>query len=89
MALVQSSMVWLSLLSCGGREEVDHQLGFFLGGAGFSTSDLCSRRGSVAVELGVGLDVVGVYGQGLGVQLVSRLVVALLERLVAVLFLGF
>lgn len=50
---------------------------------------LCSCRGSVAVEFSVGLDVVGVYRQGLGVQLVGGFIVAALKCLVALLLLGF
>lgn len=51
--------------------------------------DLSSRGGSVAVELGVGLDVVGVDRQGLGVQLIGSFIVPFLEGLVTLVFLGF
>lgn len=50
---------------------------------------LGSCGGSVAVEFSVGLDVVGVYRQGLGVQLVGSLIVVVLESLVTLLLLGF
>lgn len=52
-------------------------------------SHLCSCCGSVAVEFGVGLDVVGVYRQGLCIQLVGSFIVAVLKGLVAFLLLGF
>lgn len=54
-----------------------------------SASHLRSNRCPITVELGVGLDVVGVYCQSLRVELVGRLEVSLLERFVPFLLLGF
>lgn len=54
-----------------------------------SAPHLRPNRCPITVQLGVGLDVVGVYCQSLGVELVGRLEVSLLERLVALFLLGF
>lgn len=50
---------------------------------------LRSHSAPVTEELSIGFDVVGVYSQGLRVQLVGRIIVPVLEGLVPILLLGF
>lgn len=50
---------------------------------------LRSHGAPVTEKLSIGFDVVGVYSQGLRVQLVGRIIVPILEGLVPILLLGF